>query len=149
MRKGFDILKNYFEKSDLPIRLVVAGTPVRDAKNITSLGFIKNMSDLYQAADYTIMASIYEPFGLVGIESVLSGTQVIFSDNMGCLEILKNNFGYTFSRNNNGDLDSVIRKSFEKAKLFKHRILNPLDCIDYNPALSAHITELMNCIERL
>ena len=149
VRKGFDILKNYFEKSDLPIRLVVAGTPVRDAKNITSLGFVKNMSDLYQAADYTIMASIYEPFGLVGIESVLSGTQVIFSDNMGCLEVLKNNFGYTFSRNNNGDLDSVIRKSFEKAKLFKHRILNPLDCIDYNPALSAHITELMNCIERL
>lgn len=146
-RKGFDILKDYFEKSDLPIRLVVAGTPVKGAKNITSLGFCKNMPELYQAADYTIMASIYEPFGLVGIESILSGTPVIFSDNMGCLEVLKNNFGYTFSRNNRESLELVIRQSIEKVNSWEHRIQSPLDCISYDPSVSSHIRKLLSSIE--
>ncbi len=46
-RKGFDILKGYFESSDLPIRLIIAGTPTKESKNITSLGFCNNMPELY------------------------------------------------------------------------------------------------------
>lgn len=155
-RKGFDILKKYFEKSDLPIRLVVAGTPVTESKNITSLGFCKNMPELYQASDYTIMASNYEPFGLVGLESILSGTPIIFADNIGCLEILKNNFGYTFSRNNIETLDQAIKNSVESAtcnvqhtKQKSHRIQAPLDCIDYDPRLSHHIQILLQAIANL
>ena len=148
-RKGFDILKKYFEKSDLPIRLVVAGTPVTESKNITSLGFCKNMPELYQASDYTIMASNYEPFGLVGLESILSGTPIIFADNIGCLEILKNNFGYTFSRNNIETLDQAIKNSVERAKQKSHRIQAPLDCIDYDPRLSHYIQALLQAIANL
>lgn len=142
-RKGFDILKNYFENTDLPIKLVVAGTQVASSKNITSLGFCNNMPELYQAADYTIMASKYEPFGLVGIESILSGTQIIFSDNMGCLEILKNNFGYKFSREKYEELDLVIQSSVDKALLNQHRIQNPLNCIDYDPCLMMHVKNIL------
>lgn len=148
-RKGFDILKDYFEKSNLPIRLVVAGTPVADSKNITSLGFCKNMPELYQAADYTIMASIYEPFGLVGIESVLSGTPIIFSDNMGCLEVLKNDFGYAFSRMSYDSLDKAIKQSVNKTNTSTSRILNPLDCIDYDPSLDMHVERLFDCIDAI
>ena len=54
------------------------------------------MPELYQAADFTIMASQYEPFGLIGLESILSGTPVIFSENMGCLEVLKTNLAIHF-----------------------------------------------------
>ena len=147
-RKGFNILKNYFNQSDLPIRLVVAGSPVTESKNITSLGYCKNMSELYQAVDYTIMASIYEPFGLVGIESILSGTPVIFSDNMGCLEVLENNFGYTFCRNNIDTLDKVIQNSVRQFSSLKNRISTPLDCITYNPCLSAHVEELLDILYR-
>lgn len=148
-RKGFDLLKQYFEQSNLPIRLAVAGTPVTESKNVTSLGYCKNMPELYQAADYTIMASVYEPFGLVGVESILSGTPVIFSDNMGCLEILKNNFGYSFSRNNIDTLDNAIKVSTSKALSYEHRINDPFDCLDYNPALSAHIENLLHYINEL
>ncbi len=36
------------------------------------------MPELYQAADFTISLHCqYEPFGLVGLESILSGTPVI------------------------------------------------------------------------
>lgn len=148
-RKGYELLKAYFQKTALPIRLVVAGTPVTESEKITSLGYCKNMPELYQAADYTIMASVYEPFGLVGIESILSGTPIIFSDNMGCLEVLKNNFGYKFSRNDIASLDNSIKESIVKARALEHRIENPFDCINYDPSLSTHITELLDIINKL
>lgn len=34
-------------------------------KNVVGLGFCTDMPELYRAADFTIMASLYEPFGLV------------------------------------------------------------------------------------
>ena len=147
-RKGFDILKKYFEKTQLPIRLVVAGTPVEETPKISSLGFCKNMPELYQAADFTIMASQYEPFGLVGLESILSGTPVIFSENMGCLEVLQHEFGYTFSRENMNTLDDAIQKSLKQASEHQHRILNPMDCIRYNPSLSHHIKAILELIAK-
>ena len=147
-RKGFDILKKYFEKTQLLIRLVVAGTPVEENPKISSLGFCKNMPELYQAADFTIMASQYEPFGLVGLESILSGTPVIFSENMGCLEVLQHEFGYTFSRENMNTLDDAIQKSVKQASEHQHRILNPMDCIRYNPSLSHHIKAILEVIAK-
>lgn len=147
-RKGFDILKQYFENTQLPIRLVVAGTPVEENPKISSLGFCKNMPELYKAADFTIMASQYEPFGLVGLESILSGTPVIFSENMGCLEVLKNEFRYTFSRENISTLDEAIQKSVKQASEQLHRILNPMDCIRYNPSLSHHIKAILELIAK-
>ena len=147
-RKGFEILKKYFEKTQLPIRLVVAGTPVEENPKISSLGFCKNMPELYQAADFTIMASQYEPFGLVGLESILSGTPVIFSENMGCLEVLQHEFGYTFSRENMDTLDDAIQKSVKQASEYQHRILNPMDCIRYNPSLNHHIKAILELIAK-
>ena len=147
-RKGFDILKKYFEKTQLPIRLVVAGTPVEETPKISSLGFCKNMPELYQAADFTIMASQYEPFGLVGLESILSGTPIIFSENMGCLEVLQNEFGYTFSRENMNTLDDAIQKSVKQASEQEHRIHNPISCIRYNPSLSHHTQAILELIAK-
>lgn len=148
-RKGFEILKNFFESTNLPIKLVVAGTPVKNTKNIISLGFRKDMPELYQIADFTIMASIYEPFGLVGIESILSGTPVIFSQNMACLEVFKNNFGFTFDRENQLSLEKAIMKSFELAKSNQHRINDPLNTLMYDPRLYTHIDKLLKEIESL
>ena len=147
-RKGFDILKKYFEKTQLPIRLVVAGTPVEETPKISSLGFCKNMPELYQAADFTIMASQYETFGLVCLESILSGTPIIFSENMGCLEVLQNEFGYTFSRENMNTLDDAIQKSVKQASEQEHRIHNPISCIRYNPSLSHHTQAILELIAK-
>lgn len=146
-RKGFDILKQYFSLSDLPIRLVIAGTPIKEEKNITSLGYCKNMEALYHSADFTIMASNYEPFGLTGIESILSGTPLIFAENIGCLEVLKNNFGFTFDRLDPYSLNIAIRKSIERFKQHESaRIDSPNQCLKYNPELSAHISKLLEAI---
>ncbi|SUT89010.1 group 1 glycosyl transferase [[Actinobacillus] rossii] len=146
-RKGYEILKRYFNSVNLPIKLVVAGTPVEPSQNVISLGFCKNMPELYQAADFTIMASSYEPFGLVGLESVLSGTPIIFSENMACLEVLQGNFGFTFNRNEQTSLESAVKNSINLLQTGKARIENPRDCLAYNPELSAHISQLLEIIQ--
>lgn len=144
-RKGFDLLANYFKYSDLPIKLVVAGTPVKEERNIISLGFRKDMPELYQAADFTIMASSYEPFGLVGLESIFSGTPIVFSENMACSEVLKGNFGYLFDRNSIESLEKAITLSYQNL----YRIHNPYDLIDYDPTLESHIEKLSQIIDKL
>lgn len=144
-RKGFDILKPYFENSDLPIKLVVAGTPVKESKRIKSLGFCKNMPELYQAADFTIMASKYEPFGLVGIESILCGTPVVFSDNMGCSEVFNDQCGFLFNRNIQQSLNDAIIKSVNN----RFRVNEPFSVLKYNPMLGVHIENLNKLIDTL
>ncbi|MEG9488669.1 glycosyltransferase family 4 protein [Mannheimia indoligenes] len=144
-RKGFDLLADYFRNTSLPIKLVVAGTPVKEEKNIISLGFRKDIAELYQAADFTIMASIYEPFGLVGLESIFSGTPIVFSENMACTEVFNGRFGYTFDRNNKESLDNVIKDSYNN----KFRIDNPYTLLSYNPSLENHISLLCKEIEKI
>lgn len=148
-RKGFELLKAFFNQSDLPIKLVVVGTPVEESKNVISLGFRNDMPELYQAADFTIMASQYEPFGLVGIESILSGTPIIFSDNMACLEVLKNHFGLTFQRENGNSLKKTIEQSILQVKQHQARIESPLDCLSYHPTLETHISLLNEKIAKI
>ena len=63
-RKGFELLKTYFEKTEYPETLIVAGRPVKgEYKNVKYIGFCKEMQKLYQACDYTILASFYDPLG--------------------------------------------------------------------------------------
>ncbi|KLT72715.1 glycosyl transferase family 1 [Neisseria arctica] len=147
-RKGLDFLADFFEQTNLPVKLAVAGSPLpRPMKNVIELGFCKNMPELYQAADYTIMASQYEPFGLIGVESVLSGTRVVLADNMGCCEVLNNQAGFFFSRNNPQTLAEYITQAVILKQNGKHKINNPLQALNYNPTLSYHINQLCKMLE--
>ncbi|WP_416191336.1 glycosyltransferase family 4 protein [Neisseria sp. CCUG12390] len=146
-RKGLDVLAAFFEQTDLPVRLAVAGSPLpRPMKNVTELGFCSNMPDLYRAADFTVMASLYEPFGLVGVESVLSGTQVVFADNIACTEIMNGNAGLFFQRSNPGSLAAAIAEAHERKLQGCHKIADPFAALDYDPTLSAHIRILLEML---
>lgn len=46
------------------------------------------MPEVYQLADYTILASLYDPLALVAIESILNGTPAIMAYGMGCHEVI-------------------------------------------------------------
>ena len=52
-------------------------------KNAKYYGLVHNVQDFYAAADITIAPSIYEPFGLITIESLEVGTPVIISKFLG------------------------------------------------------------------
>ncbi|MCS4534150.1 glycosyltransferase family 4 protein [Neisseria montereyensis] len=147
-RKGFDMLADFFTQTDLPVKLAVAGSPLpRPMKNIIELGFCKNMPELYRAADYTIMASLYEPFGLVGVESLLSGTRVVLADNIGSVEVMNDKAGFFFSRTNPETLADAIQKAVALKESDKHKLTNPTEALTYNPSLQAHFIALQAMLE--
>ncbi len=85
-------------------------------KNVVGLGFCTDMPELYRAADFTIMASLYEPFGLVGVESVLCGTRVVLSENMACAEVMNEEAGFFFSRQNPETLAQAVAQAVSLKK---------------------------------
>ncbi|WP_066081088.1 glycosyltransferase family 4 protein [Bergeriella denitrificans] len=143
-RKGLDLLADFFEHTDLPVKLAVAGSPLpRPMKNVIELGFCPDMPELYRAADYTVMASLYEPFGLVGIESVLCGTKVVLSDNMACTEVMNSEAGFFFSRARPDSFAEAVRAAILlKQGGVSHKIADPLAALTYNPTLPHHIDRL-------
>jgi glycosyltransferase involved in cell wall biosynthesis len=81
-------------KSLPDVKLLVAGSPVKDApSNVIHLGFLKDPSVLYRAADALVLPSVYEAFGQVVAESLICGTPVIVSKMVGAKEIMINGCG--------------------------------------------------------
>ncbi|MDO4641995.1 MAG: glycosyltransferase family 4 protein [Neisseria sp.] len=147
-RKGLDLLAAFFEQTGLPVRLAVAGSPLpRPMRNVQALGFCKNMPELYRAADYTIMASLFEPFGLVGVESVLCGTRVLLADNMGCCEVMNEQAGFFFPRENASLLAAAVAKAVALKQSGEHKIIEPMQALTYNPTLEHHINQLFEMLD--
>lgn len=108
-RKGLPLILECL-KGLTHIQLAVAGKPAAaDNQAVVSIGYQTDMATAYNAADYTILASSYEPFGLVGVESVLCGTPTIFADTMGCTEVLSQRACRRFSHSDPESLRSILR----------------------------------------
>lgn len=109
-RKGFDLLRQYFEQGDGSEVLVVVGKPLkRSHQNVVYAGYCADMQSMYRAVNYTVLASIYEPFGLVPVESVWNGTPVLISQNLGCCEILDDRSARFFKPNDLADFKRVMQ----------------------------------------
>ncbi|MFK7816919.1 MAG: glycosyltransferase family 4 protein [Gammaproteobacteria bacterium] len=96
-RKGLQLIIDALKLlNDKNMTVLVAGSlrsNFEDIPNIQYLGYIKDIDELYQACDATILPSTYEPFGLVIVESLLSGTPVIISKNVGAKDLVKLSMG--------------------------------------------------------
>ena len=116
-------------------------------KNVVGLGFCTNMPELYRAADFTVMASLYEPFGLVGVESVLCGTRVVLSDNMACTEVMNDEAGFFFSRSRPETLAQAVAQAAALKQQGRHKIADPMQALTYNPTLEHHIDQTVAMLE--
>ena len=114
-RKGFPLLRKFFETTSLPVILAVAGRPIPcGLKNIRYLGFRNDIENLYRACDFSILASLYEPFGLAAVESVLCGTPVVLSKNIASSEIIPDFTKFSFTKNDLGSLTAAIGQALKK-----------------------------------
>ena len=92
--------------------LAVAGRPARKHKwpFVHNLGYVDDMTEAYRAADFTILGSYYEPFGMVGPESVMCGTRVVLEENMGCsVDSIVRPFHERLPSRSRGSIASVSR----------------------------------------
>jgi glycosyltransferase involved in cell wall biosynthesis len=149
-RKGLDLAVNALGHSDLPVLLVVAGRPVGlQAPNLRYLGYRNDMEDVYRAVDCTVMASRFEPFGLVAVESVLCGTPVIGAIGMGCMEVLQGQASLPFHIDTPGSLDAAIAQALARWREGTLAVADPRAALGYDPSVDAHLNALLGWVARL
>lgn len=153
-RKGLDLLVQALGHSELPVLLVVAGRPLTtQAPNVRYLGYRSDIEDVYRAVDCTIMASNYEPFGLVGVETVLCGTPLIGAMGMGCMEVLQGDGVIPFKLDaqaaDEGSLQLALEEALSRWKQGTLRVANPMAALRYDPSADAHVKALLAHAEAL
>ena len=149
-RKGLDVLAPLFAKTALPATLVVAGRPLAHAMpNVRYLGYRADIENAYRAADFTVMASHYEPFGLVGVESILCGTPVLLARNAGCAEVIVGAGRHMFSHADAGSLGAALAEATARWQAGTHRLANPRDALAYDPFVAAHIDALLALVDEV
>jgi glycosyltransferase involved in cell wall biosynthesis len=142
-RKGYELLEAFFAQTKLPVCLVVAGRPVpKTGDTIRYVGYCNEIEYLFAAADFTVVASIYEPFGLVGVESVMCGTPVVFADNVGAAEAMISAAKIEFSRTAQDSFEHAIHAAMDRVRAGTARVGEPRKNLVYNPDVDAHVAAL-------
>jgi glycosyltransferase involved in cell wall biosynthesis len=149
-RKGLDLLTEFFAQTELPATLVIAGRPMQGTvRNVRHLGYRSDIENVYRAVDFTVMASIYEPFGLVGVESVLSGTPVLLAEGAGCGEVIREPAKLPFSLGRQASLGAAVELAVSRWRQGTHRIAVPTESLSYDPRVSVHVKALLAIAESL
>lgn len=139
-RKGLYALIEAMRPFSARVCLAVAGKPPESAEPwVRYLGQLEAIADLYRAADFTAMASYYEPFGLVGVESVLCGTPLLFERRIGCLEVVKPAAAVTFDVRNGRSTEEAVARAIDFATAGRHRLHEPRAALDYDPSPEKHV----------
>lgn len=143
-RKGLEQVAAFFAATDLPATLVVAGRPMeREVPNVRFLGYRTDIEDVYRAVDFTVLASRYEPFGLVGVESVLSGTPVLVAEGAGCAEVIREPARLPFSTRRPESFGQAVAAATERWRQGRHRLDNPAALLSYDPGVATHVEALL------
>jgi glycosyltransferase involved in cell wall biosynthesis len=138
-RKGLKPLCQALASFNDEVVLAVVGKPSSITwPFVRELGYLEDMATAYQAADFTILASFYEPFGLVGPESLLCGTRLIFEERIGCLAAVKPEYAFTFSVRNAESIRGAVRQALRLAQAVQHRIERPNEALRYDPRPAKH-----------
>ncbi|KND59775.1 Glycosyltransferase [Candidatus Burkholderia verschuerenii] len=136
-RKGLPLIERAL--AGMNVVIAVAGrAPEHRAPNVRYIGYAKNIEDAYRAADFTILASSYEPFGLVGIESVMCGTPVIFPACIGCGDAIADDAKHIF---NSGDADDLRRVVERAIRTRRERVHG--GAVRYDASIDAHVAALV------
>lgn len=77
----------------------------------------KDVAKMYKCADVAVFPSTYEPFGIVALEGMLSGTPVVVSDIGGLNEIVEHGINgmKSYAGNPNSLADSILSLLFDSA----------------------------------
>ncbi|EKS68256.1 MULTISPECIES: glycosyltransferase family 4 protein [Caballeronia] len=139
-RKGLPLIEKAL--AGMNVVIAVAGrAPEKPAANVRYVGYAKNIEDAYRAADFTILASSYEPFGLVGIESVMSGTPVIFPACIGCCDAIADHAKHVFKPGDADDLRRTVQEAIEARRDAPRALAG---AVRYDASVESHVRALLD-----
>lgn len=145
-RKGLPLVEAAVREMSPRIVVAVAGRPPeRESPRIRYIGYVKNIEQAYCAADFTILASRYEPFGLVGVESVRCGTPVIFPSDLGCCDVIAESAKFVFRPGDVAHLKETIARAAESARMLDYPTRSALSstAILYDTRIAHHVDCLL------
>jgi len=147
-RKGLPELAALFAQNDRLGLLAVAGRPLpRPMRNVLELGYRADIETVYAAADFTVVASRYEPFGLVAVESVLCGTPVVIADVVGSGEVIDDGAKIAYATSDPQGLAVALQRAVWRAGQPGARIDCPPAMLHYQPGIAAHVSALMSLFQ--
>ena len=136
--------------------LLVAGRPIagrRAGPNVRSLGYRADIENVYRAVDFTVLAARYEPFGLVGVESVLCGTPVLLARGVGCAEVIREPAQLPFDLDAAAGADETFAAAVGAALALRraghHRLEDPRSYLSYDTGVEAHVSALLELVRAL
>jgi D-inositol-3-phosphate glycosyltransferase len=102
------------------------------------LNFTTSPADVFNAIDWTLMASYSETFGMVTLESMACGTPVIGSNTGGTKSLLDyGRLGVLFDPNNAQDLAEKINLALSEKKVIeKTKLISFIQTYDFNQVCS-------------
>lgn len=139
------ILSALDELRDPDIVLAVASRRPIEHPRVLNIGFHSDIEKCYAAADATILASKYEAFGLVAVESILCGTPALLSEFCGATDALAEPGRFVFPRNVSGIRDAVARAR-ERRRAGTLALTNPEASVRYPYSLEKHIDALLELL---
>ena len=148
-RKGLDLAVRALRGQQNAILAVVGRPPGITAPHLRYLGYRADMESVYPAVDCTLITSRYEPFGLVGVESVLCGTPVIAARNVGCAEVLSERAATRFDIDNTHSLTTAIDSALARWRDSSLRLSEPHAELGYAPSVQSHLDILLRWVDRL
>jgi glycosyltransferase involved in cell wall biosynthesis len=114
-RKGGFLLLNALKM--LPqdqFELTVLGKPFKQAAkypNIQCLGYVQNIADYFHQADWVVLPSYFEPFGLVVVQALECGTPVIVSQCSGAAALVGSGEGLILTQQNAAELAILLQQA--------------------------------------
>jgi glycosyltransferase involved in cell wall biosynthesis len=151
-RKGLPLIEAALRELDASLVLAVAGRPPENTSaRVRYIGYVKNIEDCYRAADFTILASKYEPFGLVGIESVMCGTPVIFPTTLGCCAAIAPHAKHTFAPDDVADLRATLERiARRRAEAIPDEPADVArDAVLYDARVASHVDALLRAARHI
>ena len=120
----------------------MAGRPISgNYKNVEHIGFRKDMPDVFRSADFTILASRYEAFGQVAIESVACGTPVVLANNVRAAEVISDDVKFLFDRNSFESFENAIKQAITA---FPHsKIEDPIQHMKITTDVAQHAADIL------
>lgn len=98
--KGLDIFINLSKKIGIKYKIVLVGLTLKQLKDLpynilglSKINSVKELCEIYTAADYFINPSLEETMGLVTVEALACGTPVIVSNSTAVPEVVNENCG--------------------------------------------------------